>query len=128
MKQKAPQRIVVYDGDCGFCKTTVCWMKSLDWLGRLEWRPRLEPGLSERFPALQTFDTKKEMVSLRPDGKAEGGFYALREVWIQLPLTFIPAVLFYIPGAAVIGVPVYDWVARNRFRFKLPKASCGLPE
>ena len=126
-KQSGPARMVVYDGECGFCKRTIRIMKSLDWFGRLEWRPRSEPGLTERFPILKSQDTQSQMVSLHPDGKAYGGFFAVRDIWSQLPLTFIPALLFYIPGASFFGVPVYRWIARNRHRFGVRAPSCELP-
>ena len=101
-------------------------MQDLDWLGRLEWHPRSEPGLTERFPVLKNQDTQSQMVSLH-DGKAYGGFFAVRDIWLRLPLAFLPALLFYIPGASFFGVPAYRWVARNRHRFKGLSSSCVLP-
>ncbi len=111
-------RTLIYDGDCGFC---LCWVnlgRKLDWLRKVEWLPRLDPSVPKRFPQTNPEQTKKRMVSVRPDGKTYEGFYALRDLMLRFPLVSILGVFFYIPGAARVGVPAYDWVARNRSRFK----------
>ena len=125
MSQRTPARIVVYDGECGFCTRSIRILKSLDWLDRLDWCSRTEPGLLERFPVLSTQDTRSRMVSLTPEGKAYGGFFAVRDIWIHLPLTFLPALLFYIPGASLLGVPAYGWISKNRYRFG-GRVSCDI--
>lgn len=56
------------------------------------------------------------MVSVDRAGRARGGFYAVRDMLLQFPLTFLPAVLMYIPGAHFLGVPTYNWIAKNRHR------------
>lgn len=66
------------------------------------------------------------MVSIRPDGKIYGGFFAVRDVLLHLPLTFLPALFLYIPGASLIGVPVYRWIAKNRHRFSTPDTACPM--
>ena len=57
------------------------------------------------------------MVSIRQDGKAYGGFFAVRDIMVHLPLTFVPALIMYVPGISLLGVPVYTWIARNRQHF-----------
>ena len=111
-------RTVIYDGECGFCKRHVhCWQK-LDWLHKIEWLPRLAPGLEARFPQISAAASKDRMLSIRPDGKVYGGFYAVRDILRYFPLTFFPALVMYIPGMSFFGVPVYQWIANNRHRFK----------
>lgn len=114
---KNPSRTVLFDGDCGFCRRSIRLGKSLDWLGKIEWRARLEPGTKERFPQLSDEETQNRMVSIRPDGKSYGGFYAVRDIWLRLPLTFLPALILYIPGVHLLGEPAYKWIAENRHRF-----------
>ena len=120
-------RTVVFDGDCGFCRRWIRRGKRLDWLKRIDWRPRLEPGLKEKFPGIDDAETKDRMVSIRPDGKKVGGFYSVRDIALQFPLTFIPALFLYIPGVSLIGEPIYRWIAKNRHRFTGSSGqSCGL--
>ena len=96
-------RTVVFDGDCGFCKRSIRLGKKLDWLHKMDWRPRLEPGLKEKFPQISMEETQNQMISIRPDGKIFGGFYAVRDIALHFPLTFLPAFLLYIPGVSLIG-------------------------
>ena len=110
-------RTVIFDGECGFCLRAIRIGKRLDWWRRMEWRARLEPGVNERFPQLSQEETQRRMVSIRTDGRAYGGFYAVRDILLQLPLTMLPALLLYLPGMSVVGVPLYRWIATNRYRF-----------
>ena len=110
-------RTVIFDGECGFCLRAIRIGRRLDWWRRMEWRARLEPGVNERFPQLSQEETQRRMVSIRTDGRAYGGFYAVRDILLQLPLTMLPALLLYLPGMSVVGVPLYRWIATNRYRF-----------
>lgn len=117
MESKAYARTVIFDGDCGFCRRWIRIGRKLDWLGRMDWRARLDPGVQAAFPQLCAEETQNRMVSIRPDGNPYGGFYAVRDILLHFPLTFLPALLLYIPGVSWIGVPAYKWIAKNRHRF-----------
>lgn len=117
MDQRAPVRTVIFDGECGFCRRWIRIGRRLDWFGRFDWRARMDPGVQEIFPQLSSEETQNRMVSIRPDGKTYGGFFAVRDIAAHLPLTFLPALLLYVPGVSLIGDPVYKWIARNRHRF-----------
>ena len=110
-------RTVVYDGECGFCGRTARIGMALDWFHRLDWRPRSDPSLIREFPQLTSEETANRMISIGPDGKVRGGFFAVRDVISFFPLTFLFACLLYVPGMPLIGVPAYQWAARNRHRF-----------
>lgn len=123
---KSYSRTVIFDGDCGFCQKQVRRGRALDWLKKIDWRMRLEPGILEKFPQLSREETQKQMVSVRPDGKTYGGFYAVRDIMLRLPLTFLPALLMYVPGVSWVGVSVYRWIAENRHRFGGKPGSCEI--
>ena len=125
----APQgyaRTVIYDDDCGFCLRSIRIGKWLDWRRCMDWYPRSEPGLYEKFPKTNKEETLNRMVSIRPDGKVYGGFFAVRDILLHCPLTFIPAFLLYIPGVSLAGDPAYRWVAKNRHRFGGGAGSCAI--
>lgn len=117
MNSKPFWRTVIFDGDCGFCRRWIQIGTKLDWFSRMRWRARLDPGVKEEFPQLSGEETQNRMVSIRPDGKPYGGFYAVRDIMLHLPLTFFPSLLLYIPGVSLLGVPAYKWIAKNRHRF-----------
>jgi len=110
-------RTVIFDGECGFCLRAIRIGRRLDWWRRMEWRARLEPGVRERFPQLSHEETQRRMVSIRPDGRTYGGFFAVRDIMLHLPLMLLPALLLYLPGMSCIGVPCYRWIASHRYRF-----------
>ncbi|MDP3703911.1 MAG: DUF393 domain-containing protein, partial [Candidatus Omnitrophota bacterium] len=109
-------RTVIFDGECGFCLRAIRIGRRLDWWRRIDWRARLEPGVNERFPQLSQEETQRRMVSIRTDGRICGGFDAVRDILLQLPLTMLPALVLYLPGMSVVGVPLYRWIATNRYR------------
>lgn len=116
---------VIFDDDCGFCTRSVNLFRSLDWLRRIEWVPRNGSGTASRFPQVSGERTTGEMVSIGPDGRVSGGYFAIRAILLRLPLMFLFGLVMYIPGASLAGVPVYRWVARNRHRFG-GKATCAI--
>ncbi len=121
------RRTVIFDGDCGFCLRWVRIGKKLDFFGQMDWRARLTPGLKEAFPQVTLAETQNRMFSIRPDGKTYGGFYAVRDIMFHCPLTFLLALLFYFPGVSWLGVPAYNWIAKNRHRFGgKPSDSCSI--
>ncbi|MDE2008592.1 MAG: DUF393 domain-containing protein [Candidatus Omnitrophica bacterium] len=100
---QSPRAKVIYDGDCGFCRSSIRAVQVMDLWGKLEYVPGLK-GMSEMRLEL-------------PDGKAYGGFFAFRRLTWDLPMLYPMIPLVYFPGAGVIGPLVYRWVARNRYVF-----------
>ena len=115
--------MVLYDGECGFCTRSVRIGRALDWFNIFVWRSRWEPDIQKEFPEVPFDQTLRQMYCIKPDGKILGGFYCVRYLWLHLPLLWVPALFMYIPGVSFLGVPVYQWVARNRHRFG-GKESC----
>jgi predicted DCC family thiol-disulfide oxidoreductase YuxK len=123
-----PARTVVFDGDCAFCQRWIRVGRRLDWRQRISWRARTEPGLREEFPQLSREATQRRIVSIRPDGETCGGFFAVRDLMRHLPLTCLPALALYLPGVSRVGVPVYEWIAKNRYRLGgRSMEACDLP-
>ena len=49
-------------------------------------------------------------------GHLHEGFYSFRMLTLRL-LPLVPlASLFWFPGISILGVPLYRWIARNRYR------------
>ena len=89
----------------------------MDWFRCIEWRPRLDSALKNIYPKLDSQETLNRMLSIRPDGKIYGGFFAVRDIMRHLPLTFLPSLFLYIPGVSLAGDPIYKWIAKNRHTF-----------
>jgi hypothetical protein len=99
---QSPRAKVIYDGACGFCRSSIRALQVMDLWGKLEYIPGPE-GMSEMRLELT-------------EGKRYGGFFAFRRLVWMLPMLYpmIPAV--YFPGAGILGPLVYRWIAQNRAR------------
>lgn len=115
------RRIVIYDGDCGFCTRTAMVVRRLDALGHFEYfNFRVE--LDHLDPAYRRDLTpeacEREMFYSTRWGNA-GGFHAFRAMTWAMPLFWLAAPFLYLPPVAWAGVRAYRWVAENRMSIRL---------
>lgn len=116
--QAGERAVVLYDGQCAFCRKSVDLLRRLDWRGRLRFADARDPA--QRPPSERPLDPSRllqEMHVLTADGRrVYHGFGALRWLAWRLPLLWPVAPLLYLPGVLPLGQRLYLWVARNRFR------------
>jgi predicted DCC family thiol-disulfide oxidoreductase YuxK len=117
---------VVYDGDCGFCVRTMRLVRTVDVFSSVTCVRSEEPDVLVRFPVLRATDLLDAMWVVDETGRVDRGFFAFRRIVRRLPLAWPLLIVFYFPGASVIGPRIYAWVARNRRRFGCD-SSCNLP-
>ena len=48
-------------------------------------------------------------------GRLHEGFYSFRMLTLRLPALVPLAPLLWFPGISLLGVPLYRWIARNRY-------------
>lgn len=116
--ESAPKGVVLFDGECPFCRKSIAMVRKLDWLGRLEYQNCRD---LEHIPAntagLSPERMIEEMHLLTPDRrKAHAGFRAVRWIFARLPLMWPVWPLMFIPGIPQVGQKIYLWIARNRFQ------------
>lgn len=97
---KSPRGKVIYDGECGFCRSSIRLIQMMDLWGKLEYVPGPK-GMSEMRLDL-------------PDGKTYGGFFAFRRLTWICPMLYVMIPIVYFPGSGILGPLVYRWIARNR--------------
>jgi predicted DCC family thiol-disulfide oxidoreductase YuxK len=119
---------VVYDGECSFCR------RSLRWFDRVDvWRRVRPHDMTNRervhraFPELIGADLDDAMFVVTAGRRVYRGFFAVRRLLWNSPMTWLLLPLFYLPGASAIGRRVYAWVARNRRRFGCESTVCDPP-
>jgi predicted DCC family thiol-disulfide oxidoreductase YuxK len=110
--------IVLYDGQCPFCRATVRLLQRLDWLRQLhfqdcrrvdEWPPAPVPLSLDRL--------LEEMHLITPDRqRVYAGYHAFRWIAWRLPLLIPWAPWLYLPGVPWLGQRFYRWVARHRYQ------------
>jgi len=106
---------VFYDGNCPLCTRTARWLSRLDWFGRLVWISFRLPGVLERYN-LDRRRAEARMQILHA-GRLSEGFAALEIIARHVPSLWPFWPLLVLARWLGIGQSVYDWVARNRWRF-----------
>jgi predicted DCC family thiol-disulfide oxidoreductase YuxK len=114
-----PARVIVlFDGQCAFCRKAVSLLRRLDWLGRFDCRDARD--VANLPPSGDPLDPQRlleEMHVVTPDRKrAYAGYRAVRWIAWRLPLLWPLAPFLHLPGAVWLGSKLYRWIARNRFK------------
>lgn len=119
---------LVYDGDCAFCVRSLRLLRGFDVRHRFElWDANDRGRVLSAFPTLAGADFERAMFAVSGEGKTYRGFFAFRRAIWESPLLVPLIVLFYFPGASLIGPRIYDWVARHRHRLGCDSDRCELP-
>ena len=122
----SPKTKVVYDGDCGFCLASVNALRVMDLFGKLEYMGEKAlsqmyvidaGGFGATFSRFGNVQNGEGAPKTSAGVSLYAGFYAFRRLCWILPMMVPFVVLFYFPGAGLVGPWVYRWVARNRFLF-----------
>jgi predicted DCC family thiol-disulfide oxidoreductase YuxK len=116
-QSEGPARpIVVYDGDCSFCRSQVERMKRFDPTGRLEYLPRQTAGLEQRFPKLAHPDFNVGMRLIDSDASISVGADALYQIARRLNGVKYVAWLYRVPIMTQICRFGYARIAARRLR------------
>lgn len=108
--------VVVFDGDCGFCRNAIARIQRRDLPPRFEYVPRQAPGLNDRFPRLAEQDFNTGLRLILPDGVIRVGADAFYEIARRLPRWRAVAWLYRVPGFGALARVIYRWIAANRMR------------
>jgi predicted DCC family thiol-disulfide oxidoreductase YuxK len=118
---------LIYDGQCGFCVRTLRICRALDVRGVLRFHDATaRQQVYARFPELAHADFENAMFAVAADRSVSRGFFAVRRLAWQSPLTWVLLPLVYFPGSGWIGPKAYAWLARNRYRFGCESDVCDL--
>ncbi len=124
---RQPRGILLYDGDCGFCLESVKRLRVLDLFRWVDLRDfHKEASLKSFHPDLTKERCEREMVLVEPTGRLTGGFDAFQRMCLRLPLLWPLLPLIYVPGARLIGIRAYCWVAEHRFLFSRGAHRCAV--
>ena len=109
-----------YDGDCGLCVGFVRWAQGLDRRNGITWTAN--KSLDEPPAGLSWEAMASSAYLLSETGGLYEGFFAIREVLTRIRMLAPLGWLMSVQGAALIGRPMYRFVARNRHRFSSCRA------
>lgn len=111
--------VLVWDGNCGFCRRSMRVFKALDVLGRIIAIPSTETSLYKAD--LDDYDPSVLTVGIwvraRGSRRVYIGFDGFRRaVWV-MPVVWVILPFLYLPGATWLGRQAYGWVAKHRGRW-----------
>lgn len=114
----AQQTVMVYDGNCGLCTTSMRLVRWLDWLARIEYLDAQDwTRVAARYPQLDREAVLGLIHVVQRNGQIRVGYAGVRALVRDLPLLAWLYPLLYLPGVTWLGPRIYGWVAANRYRF-----------
>ena len=109
--------VVIYDGECNFCRKQVERLQRLDCCGnRLSFISLHDPRVAERYPDLTRDQMMEQMYVIDREGRRHGGADAVRYLSRLLPLLWIAAPILHVPGTASLWRWMYRQVASRRYK------------
>jgi predicted DCC family thiol-disulfide oxidoreductase YuxK len=109
--------VVIYDGECNFCRSSVASIHRLDCCGgRLSFISLHDPRVAERYPDLTYEALMERIYVVDQSDRRHGGADAVKYLSRRLPLLWIVAPILHIPGTANLWRWLYQQVARRRYR------------
>jgi predicted DCC family thiol-disulfide oxidoreductase YuxK len=109
--------VVIYDGECNFCRSQVSNLRRLDLGGhRLSFISLHDPRVAERYPDLTHEQMMEQMFVVDRAGRRHGGGDAVKYLSRRLPLLWIAAPILHIPGTASLWRWMYRQVAKRRYK------------
>jgi predicted DCC family thiol-disulfide oxidoreductase YuxK len=106
--------VLVYDGECEFCRRLARWVERHDGRGRISVRPNQEAGLVERL-GLTRDEADRASWAVEPGGRRFEGAAGISRVLRELGGVWAVLGAFYlVPPIAWLENRYYRRVARRR--------------
>ena len=120
------RRLLIFDGECGFCRVWVEYWKLLTG-ERVRYAPFQEVG--EQFPQVSQSEFASAVKLILPDGKVRSGAYAVFTVLASLPdRRWLLWVYERLPGASALCEAAYGLISRHRsFALHVTRLMWGVP-
>ena len=117
--------IVIYDGECQFCRKQVARLHRLDGKDRLAYMSLHDPSARTRCPNLSHEQLLEQMYVIDQKGRQFGGASAFRYLSHRLPKLWPLAPLMHLPFSLPLWQWLYRQVAIRRYRWNKPECENG---
>ena len=107
---------LIYDASCPVCSKTVHWIEKNEVKDSFLMLPCGSDSLNMQFPAVDRAACSQAIHLVLPDGTIVRGEKALPEIFKRLRRYRLMAILFRLPGAAIVSRILYRWFADRRYR------------
>lgn len=119
--------IVIWDGQCNFCRTQVLRLKALD-SNKLAYLSLHDPRTSELCPELSFEQLMEQLWVVTPEGQQFGGADAGRYLSRKLFKLWWLAPMLHIPGLMPFWRWLYRTIAKRRYRIAGKNCDSGTCE
>jgi predicted DCC family thiol-disulfide oxidoreductase YuxK len=116
--------VLLYDGDCGFCRRWVRRLQRWDRDGAIDYVAAADRGAVTGLPPLSDAALDRAMHLVTRDGRVYAGARALPPMLPLLPGGRILVPLMRVPGVQPLADRIYAWVAARRHRFGCGPTTC----
>lgn len=110
------REVLIYDGQCNFCRASVKSLRKLDWTGRLAYISLHDERVGQRWPGLSHDQLMDQIWLVTKDGQTLGGADAMRFLSLRMPTLWPLAPFMNLPFSMPLWRGIYRWIARNRYR------------
>jgi predicted DCC family thiol-disulfide oxidoreductase YuxK len=119
-------KIILFDGVCNLCNTAVNFVISHDKKNRFKFAPLQEATGKKIMKEFHIDSDKTDSIVLIDNGRAYIKSGAALRIAKNLNGAY-PLLYFFMVFPAFIRDGVYDWVAKNRYRWFGKQESCRVP-
>lgn len=108
--------LVIYDGECRFCRRRAATLARLGRLDAGALRSAHEPGLLDALPGVTLEACMEAMHAITPSGRVFAGPEAIVRLLAGRRAWGVLAWMYFTPGVRVLCDLAYNWVARHRYQ------------
>lgn len=116
--------VIIYDGNCPFCREQVARLARWDGAGRLRFVSQHDPLVAREYGDLSAAQLQEQMYVVTRRGRRYGGAEAFRYLTRRLPWLWPLAPLLHVPFSLPLWQWAYRQVAKRRYGLKSPQ-DCG---
>ena len=117
--------VMIYDGNCNFCRKNVTRIHRLDGQGRIAFVSLHDPFVTKNYPDLTHQMLMTQMYLVDRQGRRHAGPESLKYLSRKLPKLWPLAVILHIPFSMPVWQAIYRWIAKRRYLFGGAKCDDG---
>ncbi|TSB45529.1 thiol-disulfide oxidoreductase DCC family protein [Alkalicoccobacillus porphyridii] len=110
------KHLILFDAECPLCQSIKTFVTKMDWLNRLEWYP-LQEIHHTKYRFLKNRNIYDEIHMITANNEIKTGFYTVRKILLNLPLTAGIGLILFIPFIDKLGVSLYQFISTNRYEW-----------
>lgn len=117
--------VLLYDGDCAFCREWVARIRRWDHRASIELLPSQDRRARSDLPSLSDAELERALHLVLPDGRVLAGGAAIPEIARRLRGGALLRLPFLLPGVPLLTGWLYRRIAERRHRLGCRDGACA---